>query len=586
MGKIPEYGRRAPLRNVPDTSGRQEAEALRATGEVFGTLGGIAQQSADFEMKKQRLHDESYLNKSSIKLREEATKAREDWQLDFQEDPLGKTEVLKSRLGEIKQNFLDQAPTGAARHRMGIATDQYFLGVSQTAKDWEAKQVVNLGIKDADEGMKRLQTEVYRSPTPANLDLLQKEANQLMSPLQGNLDPALIDEMKNSFGHASTISMFEGLIDKNRLGSAKQLLNSKEFDEDLGVKGIRRIKSEIDRKQRFNKRKTADLYNMKLTKPWTYVKKVGENIPQIDVNNLSPEALFARSRFNSDMAKKHGVDLGFFSPQEEGFVIKKLEKGNPRETQQMMSSINTLPDKEFNGFAFQLMNKVPAYGAVMGVTRGGSPTAEQDSNLILKGMRLIGDTKAGGEGVKAPSSSKVNEAFDSYLKTSISDPLVREGIRDASFYHYSQRMFEKGEIPVDLDEKEFKKSVDAISGHPLELGGRTVLPFRDDTGAFVDEDTFEDTFDRLDDEIIEKTHNDVPRTFNGEPVNMEKSGGRINLQNVREGEYYLFIDDRITMDKNNKFFILDMRKIHKVPPKGLKDFETNKNPFVLGTSKL
>ena len=555
---------------MPDTSGRQEAEALRATGETFGTLGNIAQQSAELEMRKQRLRDESYLNKSAIKLREESTKAREDWQKDFEEDPLGKTEVLKSRLNEIKQSFLDQAPTGSAKHKMGIATDQYFLGVNKTAKDWEAKQVVALATKDADTGLKALQTEIYRSPTPANLSLLQQEANQVLSPLIGNIDPALVEEMKSNFDHISTITMFEGLVDKNRLGGAEKLLDSKKFDESLGVKGIRRIEDAIARKRRFNKKRQKNYDALKLKNPWGFLSKIGVTVQPLDFQNFDTQNFVDRTRLIRDMNTKHKIELPYLNPQEEDFFLVKLPKQKPDQQIAFLAQLNDIPDAEYFSLTNQVYAKSPTQGAVMGLVRDGSAQALESAKVISAGAILASknqNTKGGG--VNLPKRKDMDAVFDNYVLNAIRDPRLREAVKDSSYFHAVQKTFEANKLGQVVEEEtfenDFKQSINEVVGQPFTVNNSTILPIRSEGGAFVDADYMDDLIQNITNENVQSTHGDQPRLMGGEPIDLDKAEGRLDFAMVGQDQYALSFDGQPLINKKNTQFIIDLKRLDKAP---------------------
>jgi len=48
----------------------------------------------------------------------------------------------------------------------------------------------------------------------------------------------------------------------------------------------------------------------------------------------------------------------------------------------------------------------------------------------------------------------------------------------------------------------------------------------------------------------------------------------MRIKNLREGQFYMFVDDRIALDKNKKYFILDLKKIKKATPKAKSWLET------------
>lgn len=568
IGKIPEYRRAALRPQVADTSGFAQADATRAQAASLNALTSIASGLGELQAKKEELRDKTYLNKSAIDLQNRSDEVVREWQSEFAEDPMGGREELDKRLGELKSEFVEAAPSEFAKNKMGETSDRYFLSVGRGAQKWEDQQVVQNTSRAAGEGLEALQVKVLRDSSPQALALAKAEAEQVIAPLKDTVRPELVEEARKRFENGATMSMFQGMVEKNQLTDAKGLLDSQEYDKALGVDGITKVKSAIDRKKKFNQAKRANFEGMKLKNPWGYLQKAGEKIPQLDLQTMDPDSFLKRSAFIDDMNKKHGLKLQYLAPQEENFFVNELPKQQATKQVEFIGALNQLPRDEYYQVASQVFDKNPAYGAVYGLMRGGNRQAAEDSRLITSGMGLVKKNKeTGKKGIFSPSNKQVGDAFDPYVNNSIRDPRQREAVRDAAFYHYSQRQFDKGEFSDELDVEEYQKSVDAIVGQPFKFNDSTLLPFRDQkTGQWVEPDDLEDTLDSMTDARVEKAQGDVPRTASGEPINLEKSRDRINLQSVGEGKYWLFVDDKITMDSKNQFFILDAQKLHQLPP--------------------
>ena len=331
---------------------------------------------------------------------------------------------------------------------------------------------------------------------------------------------------------------------------------------DMTVDDAKKVKSLFGRKQQ-------RLTKIRKQNPWSYFQEVGDlsvakGFKPVNFNQAT--TIEDRLKFVTEAGKKHGFSqdqVTFLTPDEENNIVNFLNKSNPAQSTQFIRSIglNSSPEV-MSRVSEQLFRKDPGIGIAMAVSVDDFGTA----NKIVAGRKiLIGDrqksTATGAKPILQPSSKDVSEKFDSIIGNSIADPNLRIRMREAVYYHYVKGQFDANEDLQIWDESNFDESFQAVMGEMAEVNDVKVFSFRDDKGIFVEPDELEDSFDDLNDDVVQETHGDVPRTINGQPVDLEKTSGRITPISSADGKYVLKRDGELLLDSKGKPFEVDMRKI-------------------------
>lgn len=376
------------------------------------------------------------------------------------------------------------------------------------------------------------------------------------------IDQAVMES--NSQTHTGVVQAYMSTED---YGSARSYFRANK--DDFTAKDKMMLERALQRDP--NKSRSIKLQKLHSSDPWEFWGEVGYLNPKngfkpIDFSN--PNSVLERVDFVDMTSKNTGYDpasIPLLHPQEVDKISDFLSKSDINKMTAFVKNIAVNSDPSVSvRIADQLFQKDPSMGMAMAV-------APQDFNAaqnIIAGRKLF-DTAlnkggtTGRAGLLKPSSKDISEAFDAYVGNAIPDPSLRFKMREASFYHYAKGQFDANNDMQAFDNESFNESLEKIFGPTLEMNDQKLFSFRDDAGKFVEPSELEDSFDGLTDEIVMKTHGEVPMTLSGEPVNLEKTQGRFKPKMVGDGLYILTRNGEVLLDKNKQPFEINMKSIVK-----------------------
>ncbi len=342
--------------------------------------------------------------------------------------------------------------------------------------------------------------------------------------------------------------------------AARKALGSGTYDQYLDSDDRNTIETHIDALEKAQLAKAETLGKLKFKDPWQFLKNVGVAAPAVDIRD--PKSLVERQMFIDGVQKKYGYypdEVPFLNTGEARGITRLIKQQTPEETTALLQQVAVnAPPEIYSQIAAQVFKDQGAYGVSMAVSADDTETAEK----IVAGKQLMTNKEKSGlkfKGVVTASSNDVSKSFDAYVGNSIADPKLRIQLKDAAFSHYTKTRFDSGDDLDVFDEDSFNESVDKILGPVAQINDQKIVSFRDKKGHFVPAGELESEFEELDPKILQETQGDVPRLLDGTPLDLEKSGDRINPVTAANGKYFLKRDDEILYNKNGKPYELDMK---------------------------
>lgn len=559
MGKIPEY-QQASFRSSVQLSNIGDAATL---GNAISRTAGLVQ---DYAAQQRQARDLAYVSSRSVDLETRATQRFQQWQNDHASDPLGKEDALQNSIQEDIEDLAKDAPTEDARASLQRMGDDVKRRMSVNGSQWANQQLVkNIG-DELDRSSQTLQTAAFRSADPNQLDDLFKQHDTLLFAAKASLSPEAVKKMNEVGKREIVANTLEGMIDKDRLHQAKAMLDSQQYDQILGADNVRKGYELISRKMEQQRSLNDNLLALKDKHPWQYLAKVGETKavqPLSFIGDDVQKTFAARERFTEDMGIKHAMQVPFVSPQEVDHLADQLLSVSSKDASLLLSNlaVNTT-DKQKRLFGAQVFEKEPSIAAALMIA-GDAP---EDARKIVGGMSLMRNRR-GGKPINPPKQSQIDQDFDSYLGNAVEDPAVRTAVKQAATAHMVQSMFETGSHDFEAYRSgDFQKSIEAVVGPVAEINGAKTVSFRKAKGGFYDADDLEDLVDGLNDQKVEQAQGDVPRTLNGQPINLKKARSSMTLKAVGDGAYWIYTPEGIALDKNQQPFVLNLKKIAAAEP--------------------
>lgn len=370
------------------------------------------------------------------------------------------------------------------------------------------------------------------------------------------------EKLKDFAGKELAKNAVRGLIRKSPQ-TAIRALDSGEFDKHIDPDTAASLRNSAESEIKSRQDQFDKIVGLKDKDPWRFLQTTGQaqGAKPIDLGAGVTESFKDRAEFIEAADKKNGIKLPFMSDAESDHMTKGFMNMNPTEAVSVFQNIDTgVGDVNKTKFAQEVFKKEPALAAALMI----SGDAPEESRKILAGMNLLRKGEGGDKSIKAPEPSKIDSQFDAYIANAIDDPGARQAAKQAITAHMVKSKFDKGDVDLaTIDANEFEESAKRVVGPVFDVGGQRTVSFRGKSGKFLEESDFMDLADHLTDKQVESLQGDVPRTMSGEPINLEKSRGRLAFKPVGDGLYYIIRDGRPAWDKNKKPFVLNMKAAEK-----------------------
>lgn len=550
------------VRSNADLSGSGAGKAMEQFGEQFSNM-------EESQYKRQAQNEVSDLNAKF-------SEARAEWATKIDEQTRDGS-IDSQKLTEEYQNYTNKMSEGLQTNEGRRFFDQQSAGLGgYVLKNSARAQAVVAGdkaVSDISSSLNTSSTLLQRRPGD-----FQDVYQQTLHGIDAQMETGVIrqkegEKLKILAGKELAKNAAYGLIRKSP-GDAIRAMDRGDYDKYIDADNMRQLRSSAEAEIKSRQDQMEKIIALKDKDPWSFVQKTGQTqgLKPLDMGEGVTESFKDRAQFIQDADKKHGITLPFMSDREADHMTNQFMKMNPTEAVEQFQNIDTGVGDETKGkFALQVFKKEPAL-AVSLVTAADAP---DDSRKILAGMALLRSKDGVGKAVQAPDPSSVQKAFDTYVGSAIADPGVRQATRQAILAHMIKEKFDNGDADFsEVNELEFQASAEKIIGPTVDMGGMKTISFRGKSGKFVSADDLSTLVDSLSDKRIEAVQGDVPRTMNGEPINMSKSRGRVGLRAVGDGLYNVILDGKkIAVNKNKQAFVLDLKAIEKAKPeKSLSDF--------------
>lgn len=553
MGKIPEYSR----------SSFQSSAGVADDGQAIAR--GVQDLGAaifDVGLRHKQAQDASFVSSKAIDLESEAAQIELDFQKENESSPLGKEKLLQERLKSRIDEVASTAPSSSSQESLKRMGDNLMRNYSERAVRWGNEQnVKNIG-SEINRSSETLQSEAFRFADPAKIGDLFKQHDTLLVPAALALSSQAVDNIRNVGRREIVSSAVEGMIQKERLGAAKKLLDSKQYDAVLGADKTKRAYEMIDAKAEAIRNRKEKILELRLSDPWKFLSVMGESPKNVTLVSQDPTAITnsfqAREQFVTDMSKKYGIQLPFVSPLEAKVFINQFMQGNAKDAASVMNSFDQkVTDRQRMLFAREVFEQEPG----LGVAFMAAAKAQDVAAAIIEGQGLLRNGK-GGKAVNAPSEGKVAEAYDAVVGEAIQDSSFRVATKQAAVAYLVKKKLDRGEADLkDINSSDFKESFEKIVGPIAHINGTRTLSFRGKSGKFLDEDQLADLVDSLNDKEIQKAQGAMPLTKSGEPMRIEKRRGRFGLKATGDGSYWIVSGEDFAMDAKGQPFELNLKAI-------------------------
>lgn len=346
MGKIPGYNRT----QFGSSINRMD---IQAAGQEYAQTGQLGQQvfqtGLALTQKKMQIDTQNFLARETLDFEEKIRQDYDQWKKDNQ----GNSEVdfrsfKETKFSEYKDQALSRAPNTMARNAFEQTAFRFEKNLEMDSNQWAVKRLaINTG-EVAQEGLEKIQTAAYREANPMALDSLLEKSEIAIAPLESTHSPEQIAEARQRFRFNATVNSFEGLIHNGQIDEARQLLDSKKYDEHLGAGGIKRLEKQISIYERQSKKKSQQFERLKFSDPYKYLDKKGDGLASLGEEGFfsfnDPAGVEKRLSFIEEaQAANPGLKLPFFAKDEVETFKNQFQNADNKGRLNFLKKVEILP---------------------------------------------------------------------------------------------------------------------------------------------------------------------------------------------------------------------------------------------------
>lgn len=521
---------------------------------ILGAVAGVAQTFSQIAQQRADTDATTFVGERNADFNVQVNEIQNQFRVEFADNPEGNANILEERIKEASETSFADAPNAIARRLAAQATQRTLGNAQLSNSDWVNRQVLDNVDTRAERASELINIQAVR-----NLDLplseLEEQINVSTLAGVGVKTTDELQEQKDAMLSGAVSSRIDGLLAEGRTVEAQSILDSKDFDEALGADGILLNERKISKYEQTAQNLAIKNAELKQSKPWKWVQTT-PTVPQppvLDMQNDPVNSFVQRDIYLENMQATQGIELDFMQPQEVDALQELLTVGNARQNAESMATLASyIPDERFNEVTKQLFDKQPSLGVAFGL-------ANEDQNIsedIVRGQKFL-DNNA----VKMPSKGNFDMKFFELVQKAIPDPELRKKALEAVRAGYAAETFRQGDETGILSTDILEGVMNRVIGPVVGYNDLSTLSFRDERGQYVDAEAFKDTIDNLTTKDIETVQDDIPRMFNGSPLNMRDIREFGEFVAVGDGRYLIKTFDEFAVDRSGQPFELRLSEV-------------------------
>jgi CRISPR/Cas system CSM-associated protein Csm2 small subunit len=533
---------------------------------------------ADEEIKRQTFLKESAMNLDTA-MQSHARRVQVEFAQSPDKAPGELDKAFKKELGKLAKN----SPFPRAREDFLFAGESYGIKAREQITKWADQQKIENFTFANDKLANNQSVGVYRNPFDEEL-YKQTQANlsAIANDFSATMDPQLVNEKNRAYRQAGALSRFQGILDTavksasagklkesdKLIKAGQKLLDSKEFDYDLGSDGVAKVNRALKLAKRRKAAAAKDFTDLKLKDPYGYLRKTGVNIPPLDP--ADPESVEARLEIRPQLEQREGIVLPLMSPYEAGIWTRDFERLEPDAQKKKLDAIKSNRPEAARELVNQLFANKPEYAAALHGIMLGSAEGDQISNTVIEGSDFIRKNK---DSKMLANLKPKEEDFMAYVDKEVG-PLIRdakskEAVTTAAMAAVLQKRRETGKSGKTFtsdDRKVVDNVVSSLGFKPYQLGDSYLRRPQDPrTRQFVDDDRMRAITDNITNDVLQKTHGSAVYNKAGNIFDIDDSQSRVIYVPADDGGYKLYFNEQKLLNKDGREFRLYLDRINSLP---------------------
>ena len=296
--------------------------------------------------------------------------------------------------------------------------------------------------------------------------------------------------------------------------------------------------------------------------PYTYYTSHNVIDAQEPINITDPNSIAQNLQSRRIQAQKvkqlegNSYNLPLFTKDEIGQLKDIYEKQSPTQTANIISNIgNQLTREEKTNLAQQLAsgdNKVDILASAMALP-------QKQAQDLLVGNSIKGDVQ----------EKSVTDQIASKIKGYVLNAETSDSLKRSIFATYKKLAFDVGNTDATVDDDILNKSIEQVIGKQEQIsikGNKSeIFSFRGDDGRFVSDNTLEDIFMSVDNNILKQLNGSLPIMPSGDILEAKDILTQTRMVNKGDGVYAPYIDDLgFLINKDGSIYTIDARKVQQI----------------------
>lgn len=226
-----------------EVANQVDPSAIGAAGAVARGVGDLANTGAQVATVIKQKNDASAVNGAIIARKEATIKQREELKTQYKDNPFDYAESVRKNYQDIDKSFMDGMENEEQRASYQKQIEPFNLSLYEQDVSWQNQRGVTVLAERGEEQIESLKTQAYRQEP---LEDIKEDFRITMTTLEDVYSPEeLARYSKEQFGEVVK-SRIQGKIDTNPY-EARKILDSQEYDDDLGVDNIVSLRAKADK---------------------------------------------------------------------------------------------------------------------------------------------------------------------------------------------------------------------------------------------------------------------------------------------------------------------------------------------------
>jgi hypothetical protein len=242
MAAVPNYTKGIVRRR--DVANQVDPRAIDAAGAVARGVGDLANTGAQVATVIKQKRDTSAVNSAVIDRQKNDLQFREELKKENADNPFDYAERVAPLYKERDKAIMESLPSDDARQAYQATAERLNLQNYEDDLRWQNTRSVEIFANKAEQSIDDLELMAYRGEP---LDEIKRNRQATRVTLEGVLSPEQLNKFDQKSNESIHTSFVQGKIDTNPY-EARKILDSQEYDGDLGLDNVLTLTARTDAK--------------------------------------------------------------------------------------------------------------------------------------------------------------------------------------------------------------------------------------------------------------------------------------------------------------------------------------------------